>query len=173
MNNKLILACLFLLLTVPAVFGQTPPRKAGKPFVTAIKAGRLIDSEAGKILRNQVIIVEADKIKSVGYGTSIPKGARVIDLSDATVLPGLIDCHTHITGQASDRRRLQNPYIDPAVIAHIYLKRTLEAGFTSVRNLSAGSFTDVYLQRAIDLGMIDGPRMQAGGFYIGSTGVSR
>ena len=85
-------------------------------------------------------------------------------------MPGLIDCHTHITGQASDRRRFQNPFIDNAVIAHIYPKRTLMAGFTSVRNLSAGSFTDVYLKRAIDRGIIDGPRMQAGAFYIGSTG---
>lgn len=135
-----------------------------------IKAGKLIDTESGRVLSNQMILIEGEKIKAVGKNLEIFEDTEVIDLSNATVLPGLIDCHTHITGQASDRRKTQNPYIDQAVIAHIYPKRTLMAGFTSIRNLSAGSFTDVYLKRAIDRGIIDGPRMQAGAFYIGSTG---
>lgn len=141
-----------------------------EPEITVIRAGGLLDTEKGEILKEQLILIEGERIKAVGSDLEVPAGARVIDLSRATVLPGLIDCHTHITGQMADRRLTQNPYIDPAVIAHIYARRTLLAGFTGVRNLSSGSFTDVYLKRAIDLGLIDGPRMQAGAFYIGSTG---
>ena len=157
---------ILLLITCFVSYGFTQAKQS----VTAIKAGRMIDTESGRVLTDQVILIEGEKIKAVGSGLRIPAGAKIVDLSGATVLPGLIDCHTHITGQAADRRMISNPYIDPAVIAHIYAKRTLIAGFTSVRNLSAGSFTDVYLKRSIDKGLVVGPRMQAGAFYIGSTG---
>ncbi len=142
----------------------------GESAVTAIKAGQLIDTENGRGLRNQIVLVEGEKIKAVGANVKIPADAKIIDLSDSTVLPGLIDCHTHITGQSGDRGKLRNPFIDPSVVAHVYAKRTLMAGFTGVRNLGSGAFTGVYLKRAIDVGLVDGPRMRAAGFYIGSTG---
>jgi imidazolonepropionase-like amidohydrolase len=138
--------------------------------LTIIKAGKLFDTLTGRVLENQMILIEGDKIKEVGPNITVDGGARVIDLSGSYVLPGLIDCHTHITGQSADRRMTQNPWIDGDIIAHIYPRRTLMAGFTSVRSLGEGGFGGISLMRAIDRGIIDGPRIQAAGFYIGSTG---
>jgi imidazolonepropionase-like amidohydrolase len=140
------------------------------PKLTIIKAGKLIDTVNGKVLENQMILIEDDMIKEVGTNITVTGGATVVDLTNSFVLPGLIDCHTHITGQAADRRLTQNPWIDGDIIAHIYPKRTLLAGFTSIRSLGSGGFGGISLMRAIDSGIIDGPRIQAAGFYIGSTG---
>ena len=86
---------LLLLLWVLCLAGIQAQVKT----VTIIKAGKLIDTENGKVLDNQLILVENDTIKAVGPNITIPKNATIIDLSKATVLPGLIDCHTHVTGQ--------------------------------------------------------------------------
>jgi imidazolonepropionase-like amidohydrolase len=141
--------------------------------VIAIKAGRLIDVENGKLLTNQVIIIDSNIITDIGPTVKIPKNAEVIDLSNATVMPGLIDCHTHITQQPGEDYYsdiFRKSPIDYAVRAHIYAKRTLEAGFTTCRDVGAAAFIDVALRNAINSGEIEGPRMLVATLAIGSTG---
>src|SRR5256885_2385332 len=116
--------------------------------VTLIKAGRLVDVVAGRVLNNQMILVEGDTIKEVGPGVEAPASTLVIDLANAWVLPGLIDCHTHITSQNEnyyDDTFRKSP-IDRAVFAHVFARRTLEAGFTSCRDVGAAEFVDVALK---------------------------
>ena len=141
--------------------------------ITAIKAGKLIDVENGKTLLNQTILVSHDTIIAMGSNVTIPKNANIIDLSSYTVLPGLIDCHTHITGQPGGDYYadiFRKTSVDVAVTAHIYAKRTLEAGFTTVRDLGAAGLVDIALRNAINNGDIVGPNIYAATMFIGSTG---
>ncbi|WP_337041029.1 Xaa-Pro dipeptidase [Emticicia sp. 17c] len=140
--------------------------------ITAIKAGKLFDSEKGIFLENQVILIKDNIITEVGTTLKIPANAQVIDLSKRTVLPGLIDCHTHITSQPENYMEdiFRKSPIDVAITSHIYAKRTLEAGFTTCRDVGANEYVDVALRNAINAGKIDGPRLYVAGFFIGSTG---
>lgn len=141
-----------------------------------IKAGKLLDVKTGKILYSQGIIIEEERIKQVGsineLSNKIPEDADIIDLSNAIVLPGLIDCHTHLTFQSGDyyENLFRKSPIDRAVVAHVFAKRTLEAGFTTIRDLGAGEFIDIALRNAINEGTIAGPRMQVATLGVGSTG---
>jgi imidazolonepropionase-like amidohydrolase len=150
-------------------------RATGDPTnVVCFKAGRLVDTEAGRVLTNQLVVIEGARIRSVGpaEATPVPPNARVIDLGAMTVVPGLIDCHTHITGEPEDyyADKFRKSPIDMAVTAHIYAKRTLDAGFTACRNLGAPEFVDIALKRAIDDGKIPGPRLFVACMGIGATG---
>ncbi|HMH56092.1 MAG TPA: amidohydrolase family protein, partial [Gemmatimonadales bacterium] len=139
----------------------------------AIRAARLIDGRGGAPILNAVILVDSTRITAVGTRLPIPSGTRVIDLGNATVLPGLIDCHTHITGgDPGDyyESLFRRSPIDYAVAAPTFARRTLEAGFTTVRDVGSGEFIDVALRRAIDSGLVVGPRMQVATLAIGSTG---
>lgn len=143
--------------------------------ITVIKAGRLIDTEKGEVLTNQVIIIDSNIITAVGPSLTIPKNAKVIDLSNATVLPGLIDCHTHLSSFPSGDYYadiFRKTPIDVAILSPTYARKTLMAGFTTVRDVgvSAPAPIDVSLRNAINNGDIEGPRMQCATFYIGSTG---
>jgi imidazolonepropionase-like amidohydrolase len=161
---------LVALILAPSLLAQAKPTPA--PTIVAVRAAKLVDTKNGTTIANPVVIIEDDKVKTVGAGLSIPAGATVVDLKGATLLPGLIDCHTHITGQPTDYYEdiFRRSPIDYAVIAHVYAKRTLDAGFTTVRDVGAPEYLDIALKRAIDRGDIPGPRMIAAGLAISSTG---
>jgi imidazolonepropionase-like amidohydrolase len=142
--------------------------------VIVIRAGKLVDVVAGKVLQDQAIVINGERIVSVGPGAaaSIPAGARVIDLSGATVLPGLIDVHTHLTSDAyvNGYQSLGVSDIRAALYGARAARLTLEAGFTTVRNVGAGGFGDVALRDAILDGDVPGPRMRVSGYALGIKG---
>ena len=128
--------------------------------VVAIRAGRMFDSKSGAMLSNQIILIKGDRIANVGSSVEVPTGARVIDLSAATVMPGMIDAHVHVvTGGATPTQR--------ALIALANAQIDLEAGFTTVLDMdSRGGFNTVDLRDAINSGLVQGPRMQVVGQSI-------
>jgi cytosine/adenosine deaminase-related metal-dependent hydrolase len=133
------------LCAAASLQAAVPQENKTAPKRTAIRAGRLIDTRNGTAIQNAVILIEGDKITAAGAGLEIPAGYDVVDLSRATVLPGLIDCHTHLTvqpGNYYDDLFRKSP-IAVAVTAHVYARRTLEAGFTTVWDMGAGEFIDV------------------------------
>lgn len=139
--------------------------------VTAIKAGRLLDTDRGQLLTNQVIIIRGEKIEAVQpAGAAIPKGATVIDLSAYTVSPGLIDAHTHIADfeqEASVADPLTHSAADYAFQGVKHARETLRAGFTTVRDVGTyRAFTDVSVRNAINDGTVEGPRMMVAGAYV-------
>ena len=141
---------------------------------TYVKAGRLIDVRGGQVLAAQVIVIRGDRIERVGPAgeVAIPRGANVIDLSGATVLPGLIDMHDHLTGdhRFHGYRGLAISVPRQTLYGAYNARITLEAGFTSVRNVGASGYSDVALRDAINDGEIIGPRLRASGPALGITG---
>ncbi len=137
-----------------------------------VKAGSLVDVASGAVKKGQEILIENGVIKDVGPSLVVPAGTRIVDLSQRTVLPGLIDVHTHITSQPEDyyADRFRRSPIDVAVTAHVYARRTLEAGFTTLRVVGSPEYVDVALRNAIDAGKVSGPRLKVAGLAIGSTG---
>ena len=168
---RLVTRLIPLALLAGSALAQTPSPSAA-PTRVAIRAGRLIDGQGGAPITDAVVLVENDRITAIGRGLAIPAGARVIDLGRATVLPGFIDAHTHVTSQPENYMEdlFRKSPIDVAVSAHIYARRTLLAGFTTIRDVGAGEFIDVALRNAINNGTVAGPRMQVATLTVGSTG---
>ncbi len=166
-----LLAAAVAFLVSPA-WAQAPAAAS----VTVLKAARYFDAKSDKATPNAVIVVEGTKIKSVSSGGSVPAGAKVIDLGDATLVPGFIDSHTHVSGEMGE-----NWYVDTvngmrmgapevAVRATVYAKRLLLAGFTTTRDLGSTDYVDVALRNSINAGVVPGPRLLVSVHALGSRG---
>jgi imidazolonepropionase-like amidohydrolase len=163
-----LLVIVALWILVPAMFAEQPASRV------VVRAGHLLDTRSGKTLVNQAIVIEAGKIVSVGPVAEVKASAgdQTIELNQATVLPGLIDAHVHLTGNPEDngyqglRISLPREALSGARNARV----TLEAGFTTVRNVAASGYSDVALRDTINAGEIPGPRMLVSGPALGITG---
>jgi imidazolonepropionase-like amidohydrolase len=143
------------------------------PSVTALLCGHLIDTVAGKVLGESTIVIEGGHIREVLSGSQAPAGAAAIDLKSQTCMPGLIDSHTHLTGQTSRTEYVDRYHwnvADYAIRSTVYARRTLLAGFTTVRNLGDGDNESAALRNAVNAGIVPGPRIFTAGKAIGSTG---
>ncbi|HEX9392433.1 MAG TPA: amidohydrolase family protein [Usitatibacteraceae bacterium] len=174
MNFRRITAAAVLAMALVPLASAQLAKENDKEKIIAIRAGRLIDVVAAKVLVDQTIVIRGERISAVGPGatTKVPDGAELIDLSQATVLPGLIDVHTHLTGnpQLHGYRGLGEADIRAALYGARAARVTLEAGFTSVRNVGASGYGDVALRDAINDGDIVGPRMLVSAYAIGIKG---
>jgi imidazolonepropionase-like amidohydrolase len=162
--RSVALATALAVLAAPTATAQSAP-------LTAIHAARMLDVRSGRMIPNGLVVVRHDTIIQVG-GTA-PAGATSIDLGDVTLLPGFIDMHTHLTeqiGPGFDLAPVRLTAADEVLNGVKYAKRTIEAGFTTVRNVGAHDFTDIALMHAIDRGDIEGPRIVPAGHAIGITG---
>jgi imidazolonepropionase-like amidohydrolase len=168
--SKSLRILLIASLAVATVFAQ---QAAPSPTRTIVRAGKLLDVRTGKTLTNQAIVVENGKIVSVGpdSGAAADANTKVIDLAGKTVLPGLIDAHTHLTFDPKfgyDRLAISLPR--EALIGAKNARVTLLAGFTTVRNVGASEFSDIALRDAINAGDVPGPRIDASGPALSITG---
>jgi imidazolonepropionase-like amidohydrolase len=171
-------AALTLTLTVLAAASpraQTPQTAA----VTAIRAGRLLDPEGGRILTNQVILVEGNRFREIGANVAIPQGAQVIDLSQMTVMPGLVDAHNHLAltyKPEPENNIYYYTYVQEstalrAIQAASNGMQMLNSGFTIVRDMgNNGNYADTALRQAIEQGWIPGPTIINSGIIIGGMG---
>ncbi|HEV2707478.1 MAG TPA: amidohydrolase family protein [Pyrinomonadaceae bacterium] len=159
----------------PSPYRPQPRKGRG---VVVLRAARLIDGTGRAPIANAAVVITDDRITAVGSAASVrtPAGAQVIDLGDATLLPGLIDAHTHIIGRVlGDPEADDAPVKDynsfGAILGVANAQKTLLSGFTSIRNVGAhGAFDDVALRKAINEGWVEGPRMQTAGHSLGITG---
>jgi len=170
---------LLLVVALPTIgWGGSP---APEEPATVIRAGSLIDGRSDQVRRNQVVVVRGRRIEAVGDAatTPVPPGASVIDLSGATVLPGLIDSHTHVFLQGEDPKDggydaqlLRSPFALRAARATVAARRALEQGFTTIRDVETegAGYGDVGIKEAVDRGYVPGPRMFVCTRAISSTG---
>src|SRR5436309_10868969 len=151
---------LLLLALLLSAAGERP-----QPRRTLIRAAHLFDARKGTLVSPGAVLVENDRIVKVGADAKADDGAETIDLGDATLLPGLMDAHEHLTFEAGpswfrdEVELLQRPATEQAHFASAYARRVLEAGFTTVRDLGSSEYIDLGLRNAIRDGFVVGPRM--------------
>ena len=159
---------LVLALLASPLFAQQPPK------TIVLEAARMFDGTADGVTQNAVIVIEGNRIKSIGG--PVPAGAEVIDLGNATLLPGFIDSHVHLTEEGQDNfylgyfQGLMRQPAEQALLATTFARKTIDAGFTTVRNVGAGDYVDVGLRNAINNGWVVGPRMLVAVHAISATG---
>jgi imidazolonepropionase-like amidohydrolase len=166
---------LFLFaLVLPCITFAQQPNQPSQPQHAVIHAGHMLDVKTGKMLDNVTVVIDGDKITSVSSGGSKSDNqadAHVINLPNATLLPGLIDAHTHLTFDPNfGYQELGISIPKEALIGAKNARITLEAGFTTVRNVGASGYTDIALRDAINEGMVPGPRIMASGPALSITG---
>jgi imidazolonepropionase-like amidohydrolase len=163
---RFVVPCVLLALASP-----TPGARAD---VLVLKAARLVDGRGGAVLAPAMVRVEGDRIAAVGARLDVPPGARVVDLGDSTLLPGLIDLHTHLTdryGVHWEEALLKTTPGQAALWGARNARVTLMAGFTTCRDMGpTWPYTDVDLRDAIEAGAVPGPRLQVAGNYVSATG---
>lgn len=170
------LAILLCVLALSSVSARAQESKSHAPADVAVHAGKILDVRTGTYAPDQIIWIEAGKIKAIGKAADIskqlPAGTKTIDLSNSTVLPGLIDCHTHLTMSPNmlGPSGYHTSYPRSALLGARNARVTLEAGFTSVRNVGASGYADIALRDAINAGDVPGPRMLASGPPLSITG---
>ena len=163
--KRLLLAILFITAGAAA---QTPPK------TIVIKAARMFDGTSDSVTRNAVVVIEGNRITSIGG--AVPPNAQIIDLGDATLLPGFIDAHVHLTAESGENwyldffQGVMRQPAEQALLATTYARKTIDAGFTTVRNVGATDYVDVGLRNAINSGWVVGPRMLVAVHAIGATG---
>jgi imidazolonepropionase-like amidohydrolase len=162
------------LLAAVLVLFASVTTAAAKPI--ALKAAHLFDGRSDALVSPGVVVVDGDRIVAAGAHVTLPTDAQVVDLGDATLLPGLIDAHTHLSGEMTDDWNqdeldlFKKEIAQQAIESVEYARRTLQAGFTTVRDLGADHFIDVGLRNAINDGKVPGPRMLVAGYAIGARG---
>ncbi len=168
-NRKAFFAVLLLLIAVVASNAQ----------VTAIRAGKIVHPETGKVETNQIILVEGQNIKAIGANLAIPKDAKIIDLSDKVILPGMFDAHTHLCMNMQHKRDAGSYYITSlldstgfrAIQGVANARSMLEYGFTTVRDIGNGAnYADTDLRRAIEQELVPGPTIINAGRIIAPFG---
>lgn len=169
-SQALLLAALLIFISCTLHGGVQRTGEAHPAGRLAIRAARMLDIRQGRLIENAVILIEGDKIRQVGTNISIPTGTEIINLGNVTLLPGLIDAHTHITYHFDEtghfgRRGDPNTTVTARYAAE-NAKSTLEAGFTTIRNLAATNLVDIQLRDAINRGEIAGPRLQVSGLPL-------
>jgi imidazolonepropionase-like amidohydrolase len=173
MRKRSVVSILTLLVLV---VGATAPLSAQNDPVTAIMAGTLIDGTGGPPVRNAIVLVKGERITAVGTDVMVPGGARVIDLSGMALLPGFIDAHVHLVGRyIGEGRDWENSRVrdlpqEDAIRGVRNARLTVEAGFTTVRNVGAHDYSDVALRNMIEQGVVEGPRIVAAAHALGTTG---
>jgi imidazolonepropionase-like amidohydrolase len=170
---------IFLSLALCFLFAMAGAQQNAPQKIVALRASRMLDVKSGSMVHDAVVLIQDEKITAAGASLKIPAGAEVVDLGNATLLPGLIDCHTHLMARMSDDdpqgyglSLLTKSQAFRALEGAADARITLQAGFTAVRDVeSEGSgYADVALRDAINQGLVDGPRMQVATRGIAAVG---